>query len=530
MKLRAAVAFATTLGVIGVAGLGADAPTGGPTAHADSPVLNPLQSVLDALAEERVEDAARVVAELPAARVALPDAILARGLVAFEQGRYQEALGLVDQAIAVLPDDLAGIARNRRPPIAAAARRTREFESLSSPDGRYVIRFGRSDRILAPYALAHLRASDERLTEILGYRHPGPIRVEFYDDIASLAEVSTLSEEAIETTGTIAICKFDRLMMTTPRVLGMGYAWARTLSHELTHLLLTRATRDHAPVWFHEGVAKFLESSPYFGRPVLTLDAYERKTLHDRLLAGTLLPFERFYPSVAMLPTAEDASLAYAEASTVMAAFYARMGVAGFQTLVTRVAAREEPRAAMAALLGEDFERFARASYEPARRFVLDPDIPLGRRLPGDEEEKPRSPSAARHVRLGDMLWARGRSLAASREYARAAAVEPRDPVVLSRLGRSALEGGDAAAALQAAERALALRPEHAPALALRALAFARLDRRPEAVLAAYDALRYNPFDPAPHCVLAQVSPDTPTRERERAFCQDLDPEGNAVP
>ena len=115
------------------------------------------------------------------------------------------------------------------------------------------------DAILVAYALQAMAAADEVLTRELGVRVPGPVRLEIFPDPSALAAVSRLSLEAIQRTGTIALCKWDRLMVTSPRALVRGYPWMDTIAHEYVHLVLSRASRDQAPVWFHEGMAKFFE-------------------------------------------------------------------------------------------------------------------------------------------------------------------------------------------------------------------------------------------------------------------------------
>src|SRR5690606_35090689 len=74
------------------------------------------------------------------------------------------------------------------------------------------------DEILAPWALETLEAAWERIGDLLGIKPEGEkIRVEVVQSAEELAKVSTLSLEAIRTTGTIAVCKFDKLMITSPK-------------------------------------------------------------------------------------------------------------------------------------------------------------------------------------------------------------------------------------------------------------------------------------------------------------------------
>ena len=88
-------------------------------------------------------------------------------------------------------------------------------------------------------AIDTLKAATEALEKELGVRMVSPVRLEIYPDADSLARVSTLSVQAIRTTGTIALCKWGRLMIASPRALMHGYPWLDTVAHEYVHLLLT---------------------------------------------------------------------------------------------------------------------------------------------------------------------------------------------------------------------------------------------------------------------------------------------------
>ena len=60
--------------------------------------------------------------------------------------------------------------------------------------------------------------------------------------------------------GTVAVAKWGRVTLLSPRATPYGYVWRDTVAHELTHLAVTRASGDRAPLWLQEGVAKYEES------------------------------------------------------------------------------------------------------------------------------------------------------------------------------------------------------------------------------------------------------------------------------
>ena len=83
----------------------------------------------------------------------------------------------------------------------------------------------------------------------LGVPLPKPLRIELVMDHASLSALTGLPLEAAETTGTVAVARWGRVSMLSPRSFAKGYPWQDTLAHEITHLVVTAATRDNAPLW-----------------------------------------------------------------------------------------------------------------------------------------------------------------------------------------------------------------------------------------------------------------------------------------
>jgi len=382
---------------------------------------------------------------------------------------------------------------------------------------------------LVPYAFDALRAADEYISAVLGHRVPGPIRLEIYPDARSLAQVSSLTVQDIERSGTIALCKWDRLMVTSPRALLHGYAWTDTISHELVHLILARASRDQAPVWVQEGIAKYLEAGYRRGAGAFALDAVSQGILHEASAGDALLPFERLHPSIALLPSQRDAALAFAQVSTFVRAFHARYGDAGLVDLIRRMASGEDAQEAFASAAGVPFAELE-TRWRAEVRALPSPTQPrlLPRRLVASlgaqddtAEVAELGTEARRRLRLGDLLFSRRRFGAAAHEYAAAVAIAPEDPVVAARFARSALESGQAERAVEALRPVVATHPEYAPSAALlaRALEAAGVDR--EAGVMALQAIRLNPFDPAPHCVLASVGPER-ERPAEAQRCASL--------
>ena len=147
------------------------------------------------------------------------------------------------------------------------------------------------DEILVPYAIDTLKAAAEAMEIELGVKMVSPIRLEIYPDAESLARVSTLSVDAIRKTGTIALCKWGRLMIASPRALMRGYPWLDTIAHEYVHLLIIKATLDRTPVWLQEGLAKLLETRWRLPQTQLPIDPASSRLLLGAVQADELFDF-----------------------------------------------------------------------------------------------------------------------------------------------------------------------------------------------------------------------------------------------
>jgi hypothetical protein len=198
----------------------------------------------------------------------------------------------------------------------------------------------------------------ERIGQDLGFLPEDRIRVEILRDPSALSRLSSLTEEEIKASGTIALCKYNKLMVVSPRALVTGYAWQDTLAHELTHYLITRESQNKTPIWLHEGIAKF-EESRWRGAAGEALAPSAVALLMRRLREGTLISFERMHPSIAMLPTQEDAALAFAEVFTTIEYLVKERRVS-LASLLTKLRDGKSDTEAVEMVAGEPFDRLTR--------------------------------------------------------------------------------------------------------------------------------------------------------------------------
>lgn len=472
------------------------------------------------LSDWDVEGAAEALARLD---VAAPDERQARaffrGRIAFELGRYDEALSALEAAgLAKGPGSWLQLARDTKRIVGAHERTESEHFVLFTPPGK--------DRLLAGWALEALERARTAMLELLDYAPPGKVRVEVVSSAAELAATSTLSRDAIKTTGTIAICKFNKLIVTSPKAVLRGYEWIDTLVHEYAHLVVSRKSRNTVPIWLHEGVAKYLESV-WRAPPGHSMSPSSLALLGARVRTGTLVPFEKMHPSMALLPNAEDAATAFAEVFFAVRLVSERGGPQALRRLLEALRDGSDDRRAVelvTRLRWPDFERewMSFLKRQPFPQEAIPRSVHERRRLLDGEASASDAPAtgksrevrfldfaevseleARRAAHLGELLRERGRMRAAVEHFERAArVVGSRYESVNNKLALSLAEVGRVPEALDVLERSLTKHPG-SPETNVHLGRYALLlDNPARAKRAALDAVAVNPFDPEVHLIL----------------------------
>jgi hypothetical protein len=218
-----------------------------------------------------------------------------------------------------------------------------------------------ADRVFAPFVFRVAAQARDRIGAELGVDMPRPLRIDLVRDLFSLSAVTGLPLEAAETTGTLAVARFGRIIMLSPQATRSGYHWEDTLAHELTHLLVTRATRDRAPLWLQEGIAKREETRWREARPFDPKD-WAEETATRALRTGRQVGIDKLGPSIAMLPTPEAASTAYAEVQSFVNYFIAQQGEPALRLLFADLKGLgvDDPASALRSVTGYDLSAWNR--------------------------------------------------------------------------------------------------------------------------------------------------------------------------
>lgn len=462
------------------------------------------------------------------------------GRVLLHQGDYRGAERLLAEAGATdAPGSFLQVARD-------TGKITEDY--LQAESEHFIFRYpAGKDEILVPYALETLEASYRSVGEATDFEPAeGKILVEVVSNAEELAQVSTLSLEAIKTTGTIAICKFDKLMITSPKALLRGYGWRDTLAHEYIHLVVARKTRNRTPIWLHEGIAKFLETS-WRGAPGQALQLPSQALLRDAVQAKKLIPFEKMHPSIALLPTAEDAALAFAEVFTVMEFLHGK-DPRNIAKVLEGLRDGLGDRGAVGSLFGGSFPRFERgwkeylakreypkeaASMESLHlKFTADSDAEEP--APKDENKfrdltelsefrQIKDAAARRAAHLGELLRARGQIAAAAAKYEEAIArVGAQFPSLSNKYAIALLELEEGAKAEKILLGSLELYPSDPLTNLNLARVKMQIGAHAEAKNFLLQALSTNPFDPEVQGRLAAVAKELGDEPLRRQATQAL--------
>lgn len=389
------------------------------------------------------------------------------------------------------------------------------------------------ERILVQEAVDAITQAQERIAPLLGGAVPGVVRVEIYPNRSDFIAATGLPKSSVNTTGVVAISKWNRLLLISPRALGDGYGWRDTLVHEWVHLVVSYHSKDQAPIWLQEGLAKSTEM-------LWRQDDFELEVSKQSLLAGALktdqwVTFEQMHPSMAFLPSPELAGLAYAQVASMMAFLQEQTDPKVLSRVIERVGKGEDAQDAVAAEAnGGDFALFERewkawlATLElVGEKVAIDavgehieggPDAigaGEGAEDVGFDPVLSRRKELANRSRLGELMAEQGKHEAALVYFEQAMpSDEPASPAVVLAASKSLVVLGRSEQALSLLTENLTFYPEEAGTQKLAADLW-RAQGQDEKALGAYLASsEVNPFDVEVQRALVALYASAGQRER----------------
>jgi tetratricopeptide (TPR) repeat protein len=279
------------------------------------------------------------------------------------------------------------------------------------------------------------------------------------------------------------------------------------------------------PIWMHEGLAKYLESR-WRGPAGGAMTPPSLALLGSRVKKNTLVPFEKMHPSMALLPTAEDAATAFAEVFFAIKLIDQEGGPQPLERMLEAMSKGVSDRAAVELVMKRkwpEFEKTWMASLrkQPYPKDLLPPSSnekkelleangqkkeekkKKGREVSFGDFEEVAETDARRAAHLGELFRERKRMGAASEAYGRAyKVVGDKYESVSNKYALTLLELRRYDEAAVVLEGSLKTHPGSASTNVHLGRIHLRAHRYDAAKKAYLDALAVNPFDPEVHVAL----------------------------
>jgi len=490
-----------------------------PVARADSPDVTDLLTTAElGIKKWNISEASEAVDK--AVEIASTDdekrrAYYVKSMVEFHKGNYAEAREYAQKILSTESEEEKeqnGFLEF----ISEVSEKIPDFKEEKSEN--FIIRYAHpKDRIIAEYGKEVLEKSRYEIGLDLEAYPEEPVIVEIYPDLESFTLASTLPPENVETTGVVGICKFNRIMVLSPRLLPKGYPWADTLAHEYTHYLVFLKSENTVPVWLHEGIAKFQEER-WRERKRNVLSPFYETILSQALGNDNLVPIEKMYPSLAMLDSAREAQLAFAQAGTNVSYLVDKWGDDALVKLLDSMKSTDDFKESIKDVTGMDFDTYYASWLKDLKGKGLEERMPgvkvKGIRISnnsgeeGDESEdlvEIDDGKARDHTRLGDLLKSRGRLRSATYEYGKALEHDPGSPLISTRLASALYGSGSPEKALGILDPLLKLYPDTIDIYTILGRIYAGKGNTAKAEESYRKALFINPFDPETHAALISL-------------------------
>ncbi len=323
-------------------------------------------------------------------------------------------------------------------------KKTEKFEEFETENFR--IRLSKEDSILKKYLIDNLQKIFTKVGAIFNHFPEEKILVEIYPDKESFAFASTLGDEIVEKSGVVGICKFNRIMIVSPKALPQGYRWLNTISHEYTHFLVNRISEYGCPLWLHEGIAKYYETIWKYETPLGETPG-NINLLIDAIKNNKIISFEKMSPSLVYLKNQDEITLAFVEVSNAIKFIienYSHEKLLELLRNFSKFKFNEET--SFKKTLGISYKKFKNKWLNYVRSLKLEktegalPDKIIWKKF--DEVNIFVGISARDYVRLGDKFRINGKPEIAYLEYKKALEIEPFNPVILLKISKTLMELG----------------------------------------------------------------------------------------
>ncbi|MCX7957747.1 MAG: tetratricopeptide repeat protein [Deltaproteobacteria bacterium] len=424
-----------------------------------------------------------------------------KGKLAFYRGKYEEAY--INFSSIRKEDYIVKCALNARSIVSGFKKYETANFIILYPDEK--------EEVYLEYLADGLENGLKILSPVFGFEPSGKIRIEILARQSDLEKLTTLPLEAIEKTNTIAVTKFNKIMISSPRTQLEGYDYTGTAVHELIHFMISSVTYERAPVWIHEALARYFDRYSQERLPSLRPDTLA--LLRQRYEKKNLIAFEQIHPSMALLPSQEDTAVAFAEVFLVSEFLHKRFGNGFVKSLLEMLREKRD--------MDYIFKKFGYGSF---KEFEKEYFTYLVKRVEkygytehlfyetvskkGKKKEYLGDVYAMKYVKLGDLLFLENLYDAAYVEYEKASKSGPINPHIENRKAFSLINAKRFSEAAVILEKIKDLYPDYYSTFVNLSRAYLSLKEYSKALDSLERAVRINPFDREIHLMFLRVFTD----------------------
>ncbi len=372
----------------------------------------------------------------------------------------------------------------------------------------------KNDKHILEYANNTLIKQQDALKDRLG-SYSGAVQIYILPTAELLSDLSGLSVEQIETTGTVAVTRYNRIMMLSPKAVLNGYPWLDTLAHEFTHMIIYRVSLNRCPIWLHEGIAKLFETL-WRNDNLNTLTPEFSFLLGTAARQNSLIPLKKFHPSIAHLSNQEDAALAYAQGLGFVKYLQRKFKEnSSTKDLLINISNDKSVTEALFNVTGYTLKKLYNWWKQRLTGLWSNPNkvvsiTKLRFKKTGTSKanifDRNLSGEVRRHIRTGDLLRLRGHLLAASKEYTWALEKNKiADYIIVNRLASVLIKLDRYKEALKLLEEAKHLHPYQAKTYLLIAKSYLAEDNLQSAENNLQLSVGIDPFNADIHCLFEKL-------------------------
>ncbi|MGM0440909.1 MAG: peptidase MA family metallohydrolase [Elusimicrobiota bacterium] len=433
-----------------------------------------------------------------------------KGLYEFYTGNYKKALKYFNRS-SPKPDEWIKRCRNT---IATA----KNFKNLDTE--YFTVRYTGKDKVLAMYLKDFIDDAARRVYEKFGWKPDNrKIILEIYPTRDSFKKASTLTDGQIKVSGAIAICKFNRLMIASPKILTFGYHWPQTITHEYIHLIVGKITGlENMPLWFNEGLAKFYED--IWGKHTGKISPVARNYIIDALKTDTdWVDLGKMKYGMPTLDSSDEVKLGFAQVHAMTKYIKEKYSEESIKDILYLLKDKTANRA-----FGEIIKKTGEELFKEWKNYIKNASLTYtaGATLAGysfkEEKEDPISRYVAHRaetdLRLAGKFEKREKYNLSIKKYKDALEKDEGNHVIFNRLGRVQLKAEKLEAARESLTKSIMRNPDYAPPYIHLGELYLMENNYSKAEENLLKYVYRSPFNPRVHKMLLEVYKKTGNREK----------------